>query len=1277
MSGCITASCVGCSVGKYFVPEVRTCVDCPAGAYSNVQGATACVLCPAGAYSSTVGATASTVCINCPAGAYSIAIGATNSSVCTNCSAGAYSDVPGASSESACVLCPAGAYSSTVGASSLAACTACPAGTYSIAIGATNSSVCTNCPANTYSGTVGATGAGTCLNCSANAVSGTGSVVIAACVCNVGATGPNGGPCSLCATGKYKTVNGTAACTSCSAGTYSGIVGANASDVCVACADNSSSVLGSSVVTACTCNAGATGPNGGPCSLCVPGKYKNVIGNTNCTSCAAGTYMAGVGATVCLSCAANADADAPRVECRCNAGASGNGSLCTLCVAGKYKGATGNDTCLDCGVNTYSATVGASGAGACLNCTSNAVSWAGSGIIGACLCDAGATGPNGGACSLCATGKYKTVNGTANCTDCWAGSYSGTLGANSSETCLSCTDNSNSVGGSSLITSCVCNAGASGANGGPCSLCMPGKYKTVSGTSVCLNCSANTFSTVIGATSVFVCSNCGANSQSVGSSVVCVCNAGYTGPDGGVCLPCVSGTFKTGIGSAECTLCANDTFSGVAASTDASVCQPCQTNAISAAGSVGQEYCYCNPGYAHLEGIHSCRQCTPGTYNSQLAQRACSNCTIGMYSLNYSAISPETCKFCPEGQWSPEGSANCNLCPPFSQTLAISGRVTDCVCDPGYIGPGGSTCVACAAGLYKNSTGPEGCVSCPAQTSSFPGTVRATDCWCVSGYIKVSGACVAMVPRPIQISGTLEGVSGNSSAEQIENATLALRRSIATQLNVPLELVEVQRAANSSSASAVTVLVFARSESEVDLLQRKVSLATSAPNQTSLPFALLPTGNSSVGEPRVVVITVDLRFETQGPAAQREALLALTTEMSEYFDVPASDITYTFDSSAGMETPRVIISVRTASHDEFERVATTAQTLLEQGNITLPELSLTVLAAGDAGPSGLNFTHALMRADGSPMSAAEVQASLPDLVRQLSWFYNVPESDVSVVVANASVCADVNGTNTCFDGVYTVQVLVASSALVSTADLQARFSRMSATVETPEPLVLELPFVLDNIFYFTDTGVSDFYVEMELADSDGAFLDESQVLQAGEALTSHLAEFFGVDASRVHFETTAPRFPMLSNVSSVRVWIDTGEGELAQLLQRGSQLTERPTVLVQPYALEGLDNAVQNVIEGQMVDGQFVQCPPNFIVDAQVCKCKPGYRLSGVLCVPCEAGAYSTALDAHECANCSMATFSLGGATACTSCHANSDSAVGSSSQDACQCNPGYFFGGS
>ena len=563
-----------------------------------------------------------------------------------------------------------------------------------------------------------------CMTCPVNTASPWSNISkTTGCQCNIGYTGPDGGTCTACVAGKFKNNIGNVNCTNCAEGTYASVAGATKSSICNACLPNSNSPAGSTSASACSCNVGYYSVNGsaclncaagklamaggsvcacpsgyaatsdGNCEMCEAGKFKGLVADTNCTSCAAGTYMAGVGATACLACAAYADADVPRVECRCNAGATGNGSVCVRCVAGKYKSVTGNESCVDCGANTYSTTVGATGAGACVGCPVNAVSGAGSAVIGSCVCNVGSTGPNGGTCTLCAVGKYKSVNGTLACTDCLAGSYSGTLGANSSARCLSCPDNSSSVAGSSAVTACICSTGASGPNGGPCALCVPGKYKAVTGTSVCLNCSANTFSTVTGATSISACSTCPDNSQSFGASAVCVCNRGYTGPDGGPCLACVPGTFKTQIGAADCTFCPNNTFSGVVGSTNASVCQACQANAISAAGSVDQEYCYCKPGYAHLEGRHACRECTPGTYNSQLGRRACSNCTIGMYSLNYSAISPETCKFCPEGQWSPEGSANCNLCPVHSHTLNVSGLITDCVCDAGFIGPGGSTCV--------------------------------------------------------------------------------------------------------------------------------------------------------------------------------------------------------------------------------------------------------------------------------------------------------------------------------------------------------------------------------------------------------------------------------------------------------------------------------------------------------------------------------------------------------------------------------------------------------
>jgi len=67
-----------------------------------------------------------------------------------------------------------------------------------------------------------------------------------------------------CEAGKYK-ITGSTACVDCEVGKYSASVGATQSSTCLSCPTNADSSLGSSVSTACTCNSGSTGPDGGPC----------------------------------------------------------------------------------------------------------------------------------------------------------------------------------------------------------------------------------------------------------------------------------------------------------------------------------------------------------------------------------------------------------------------------------------------------------------------------------------------------------------------------------------------------------------------------------------------------------------------------------------------------------------------------------------------------------------------------------------------------------------------------------------------------------------------------------------------------------------------------------------------------------------------------------------------------------------------------------------------------------------------------------------------------
>ena len=55
--------------------------------------------------------------------------------------------------------------------------------------------------------------------------------------------------------------------------------------VCFQCPQNSTSPSASILITACQCNEGFTGPDGGPCSQCGTGTYKSGLGSATCESC--------------------------------------------------------------------------------------------------------------------------------------------------------------------------------------------------------------------------------------------------------------------------------------------------------------------------------------------------------------------------------------------------------------------------------------------------------------------------------------------------------------------------------------------------------------------------------------------------------------------------------------------------------------------------------------------------------------------------------------------------------------------------------------------------------------------------------------------------------------------------------------------------------------------------------------------------------------------------------------------------------------------------------
>ena len=294
------------------------------------------------------------------------------------------------------------------------------------------------------------------------------------------------GNCSLCPAGKFKSEIGEQPCQNCTSGTYSSTNGAS---VCSQCPSRSNSKPGSSVSSACMCNAGWTGPTGGNCTLCVAGTYKLYQGNATCTNCSAGQFSTAVGATsdVCQGCPTNSnapEASDEEVDCTCNAGSTGlDGRNCTLCVAGTYKLYQGNATCTNCSAGQFSTAVGAT-SDVCQGCPTNSNAPEASDEEVDCTstvgCLPGFTKKEDhwwDPCVNCERGKYKSFRGSGPCNEC--PEHASTEAP--------------SQRNSTSINDCECLPGFFG-SAGVCKICPVDTYKEELGNFVCVECPLHTAS---------------------------------------------------------------------------------------------------------------------------------------------------------------------------------------------------------------------------------------------------------------------------------------------------------------------------------------------------------------------------------------------------------------------------------------------------------------------------------------------------------------------------------------------------------------------------------------------------------------------------------------------------------------------------------------------------------------------------------------------------------------------------------------------------------------
>jgi hypothetical protein len=405
----------------------------------------------------------------------------------------------------------------------------------------------------------------------------------------------------------------------------------------------------------------------------------------------------------------------------CNAGYTPDGPNCTACVAGTYKPTEGNDGCTDCSAGTYSGEA----ASACSACPPHTYSPGGSPLLTNCTCNRGYHGPDGGYCAPCDVGKYKDTNGSAACTQCAGGTYSGglatacahcppnTFSSPDKSECILCRGNSHSPQPGAEPSDCLCNAGFSGTDEtGACAACPEGKFKDTVGSAPCTQCPAGKHSKVTGNATEATCADCPADfynnsensdclscpshSQSSASSSIlahCQCNVGFYRLDG-VCTACAAGKFKNDIGPEPCSTCPAGTYSGDAASacsacpsntynsSDQTFCEDCPSNSVSPESSAILTDCKCLVGYTGNDG-GECVACVAGKFKDTNGSAPCTNCAAGKYATDTARASESACQECPGNSSAPAGTFLLAHCACFAGYKGVHNLLTDTkICTP-------------------------------------------------------------------------------------------------------------------------------------------------------------------------------------------------------------------------------------------------------------------------------------------------------------------------------------------------------------------------------------------------------------------------------------------------------------------------------------------------------------------------------------------------------------------------------------------------------------------
>ena len=289
----------------FFTLQPVYSLDCALGTYQSPQNAETCVDCPAGRWSDVQGLTASFQCKYCVAGRYSLESGKQDDTHCKACDKGRYADHRGSVE---CSNCTAGRYAPNVGTVVCEACsgtvvdrTSCLA---ECEIGyefQTKDNVCLDCPPGSHPVN------GVCLDCPVGRFSDiSGSTACVQCPAGY-LSSETRDSCGFCQPGQYQdALTNVLSCTSCEPGRHQPDTGKT---VCLGdlCPQGQFGTLG----------------NVAECYECIPGRFQADTGQTECELCPSGQHQRNVGFNICDDCPANtmgSSSNSAKGQIECGAG---------------------------------------------------------------------------------------------------------------------------------------------------------------------------------------------------------------------------------------------------------------------------------------------------------------------------------------------------------------------------------------------------------------------------------------------------------------------------------------------------------------------------------------------------------------------------------------------------------------------------------------------------------------------------------------------------------------------------------------------------------------------------------------------------------------------------------------------------------------------------------------------------------------------------------------------------------------------------------------------